>query len=225
MPRSFNGTSDLITADGARVTDGGAPFTIAMWLKAAGTASGDVYSEANTGAAGPFFQIAAASGKANFSMRSATGGAADASANSTATVFDSTSHHLALTQTTGNLMSLYIDAAADVTFTRTGNSNATSQPLTSVTFGALRRNTTSAFHAGVIAHLATWNRILAVQEVKSLAAGLLPSHLAPTHYWPLWGADSPEPDIVAVGIDGTLTGTTKGAGGPMVGLSMLKVAS
>ncbi len=73
---------------------------------------------------------------------------------------------------------------------------------------------------GSLAHVAYWSRALSAHEVVGLAAGMLPSHLGPDHYWPLWGADSPEFDQgLAAHVSGTLTGTARVID-PRVGISL-----
>jgi hypothetical protein len=121
-------------------------------------------------------------------------------------------------------MQLYVDGAADSSGTRTALSNSNSQTFNTTNIGVLVRNTTSNFYSGTISEVATWTRTLSQGEVTSLASGLPASHLAPAHYWPLWGVDSPEPDIgTAAHTTGTLTGTTA-VDGARVGKELLTTA-
>jgi hypothetical protein len=223
MGRSFNGTSDRIAVNAAHVTNGQNAFTIAMWVSAsiAQASSKDPYGEGFTGNTGPFFQIQGdASGHAVISARSGITGSSD-QITGTVAVFDATWHHLCVSQNAAAsaTFKLFIDAIADGTKTRTSLSNQGNQGFDTTTLGALVRNTIATFYGGKLAHVALWKRELSVGEIKSLAAGMLPSELAPAHYWPLWGTDSPEPDIgdhsIAAGVNGTLIGTTAASGGPM----------
>lgn len=231
MPRSFNGTSDLIHVDSAHLTNGATAFSIAGWVKSAATAFAMIYAETEPPSAGPlfFFSLSGSSphttgAQLEIEARSLSTGGVDEFQN-TATVADSTWHHVAVTQNASSLMTLYADGIADGTKTRTSLSNFNSQSFRAATIGAQTRSSTTNFFPGLVAHLASWTRQLSAREVLSLASGLLPPALGPAHYWPLWGVDSPEPDLVSVGTDGTLTGTAKGAGGPRVGLSMLRLAA
>ena len=141
-----------------------------------------------------------------------------------ATAFDTTWRPIAFTCDASHNYVSYANGAVDLSGTYA--SGGTFNSALRTTIGAITTSSgTGSFYGGAIAHVATWTRVLSAQEVKSLSNGLLPSHLGPTHYWPLWGVDSPEPDLVSGGVDGTLTGTTQGAGGPPVGLSLLRLAA
>lgn len=222
MSRSFNGTSDFIAANTAHVTNGGVAFTIACWVNASLAAANlkNLYGEGNTGAAGPFFQIQgeSVSGRLFISARSASTGGSNSLTGTSRPAFDSTWHHIAVTQTTGNVITAYVDGIADGTLTRTALSNSTTQVFNTTSWGTIVRNTNTTFLGGLIAHAALWTRTLSAQEIVSLAAGALPSLFAPVHYWPFWGTDSPEPDIGnhagVAGVNGTLTGTTAAGGSP-----------
>ncbi len=199
MARSFNGTSDHIDADAATPNlSGQQAFSLSIWVKGSiANASSKNPLSIGAAGAGPFFQFQGdASGKLVLGLRSATSGSTDLTT-STATVFDSTWHHICVTQPSGsNVVSIYIDGLLDHTFTRTSLSNSTTQTFTTLCFGAFHRSGTFAqFYGGVNAEIAIWARTLTLSEVKLLAAGHLASELGPAHYWPLWGADSPEPDI------------------------------
>lgn len=229
MPRSFNGTSDLIHADAAHLTNGATAFSVAGWIKSTAKAFAMIYSETNPTNTGPLFFFSLSGSAPNttglkleIEARSGGSGGVDEFQN-TVTVADSTWRHVAVTQSAAGLMTLYALGAADGTLTRTALSNSNTQTFSAVIIGADRLNVTTNFFPGLIAHLGTWTRQLVATEVASLAAGMLPPGLGCAHYWPLWGQDSPEPDVAAAGVDGTLTGTTLGAGGPPVTPSMLQL--
>lgn len=231
MPRSFNGTSDLIHADAAHLTNGATAFTVAGWIKSAAHPFGMIYSESNPTNTGPlfFFSLSGSSphttgAQLEIEARTLGTGGVDEFQNS-ATVADSTWHHVGITQNSSSLMMIYASGAADGTKTRTSLSNSNTQTFSATIIGASRLSTVGNLFSGLIAHLGTWTRQLAAQEMVSLAAGLLPPALGCAHYWPLWGVDSPEPDLVSAGVDGTLTGTTQGVGGPPVALSLLGLAA
>jgi hypothetical protein len=227
MARSFNGTSDWISCDGARVSDGSTAFSLSVWVKAGLKTFGMVYSETDGSNSRPLFFVcqngSSGGNGSKLELELSSIGGVDV-AISTGVFFDSTWHHLGLTQNASNLITIYLDGVQDSTFTRTSLSNSSGQNPPTVRWGASRlAASTGNLYAGSLAHGATWARQLSAAEIKSLANGLLPSHLGPAHYWPMWGGDSPEPDLVSGGTDGTLTGTTKTAGGPPVGPSLLSL--
>jgi len=229
MPRNFNGTSDWIVLDGARVSDGSTAFSLAVWVKSGLKTFGMVYSETNGGGSRPLFFVcqngSSGGNGSKLELELSSAGSVDV-AISSGVFFDSSWHHLGLTQNASNLITIYRDGVQDSTFTRTANSNSSGQSMPTVRWGASQLNaSTGNLYGGTLSDGATWTRQLSAAEIKSLADGMRPSQLGPAHYWPLWGADSPEPDLVSAGIDGILTGTARGAGGPPVGLSMLRLAS
>lgn len=217
MARSFNGTSDLIAVDGAVLnpTFSTSTFTVAGWLNGAAQQNKALYSEGRAATAA-FFYLATQNGTPNNKFLCAT--SSGAFATSTAVICDSTWHHVAVTFDGSGNWVMYVDGVSD----KTGHTVFGNLSLDRATLGALRRSTTGNWFAGGLAHWATWTRTLAAQEIVSLHNGMLPSLLGPTHYWPLWGADSPEPDLGnGTHGAGTLTGTgfVSGVGQP----SMLHV--
>lgn len=230
MPRSFNGTSDVIHLSAACVTNGGVACTIAGWIKTTPAAFKMLYSESNPTNTRPlfFFSLSGSSPHTTghqLEIEVASGSSVDVF-QSSVDIATSTWRHVAFRQDASNNMELWADGAVDGTKTRTSFSNSTGQTLTQAFLGASRLSTLGNTYPGTLAHWATWTRHLSDAEMKALANGLLPSHLGPTHYWPLWGVDSPEADIgTGTHVTGTLTGTTQGTGGPPVALSLLGLAA
>lgn len=228
MSRSFNGSSDVIHADAARVIGGFTiPFTVSAWINATPVAFASWYSEATTGSAGNLFLClldGTTGQRFEFEGRTATSGAVDVF-DGTAIIADNTWHHICLKQDGGNNNKFYVDGVLDLSFARTSRSNSSSQHGNNVTIGARQSASTTNFFNGKIAHIATWKREISENEVVSLAKGAPPTLFGPAHYWPLWGDDSPEPGLISSDTDGTLTGTTKGSTLPPVnGLSLLSIA-
>lgn len=197
MARSFNGTSDRIRADGAHLFGGaGAAYSVSLWLKVPALASSGstdfvIYSEANTGSTNNLFALMSLAATSLTDVRLFIKNSAQTAVdNVSGTAFDNTWHQIGYAQNASGSFARYLDGVS----TNTG-SYAGIATTNDVCFGALVRTTTTNFFPGALAHVATWNRQLAAQEMASLGAGLLPSHLGPNHYWPLWGVDSPEPDI------------------------------
>lgn len=223
MARLFNGTSGDGIADDAHVAVNSAGWTVAVWVKGAAQAAKGVYTEGNSGNSTPFVIIGSDStstSKMQFRVR-ANLSTQNATLVTTATVFDSTWHHFVARQTAANALATWVDGTADTS----GSWGPGAQTLNRVTIAATRTSgAAGSFFSGSIAHVASWKRALATQEIALLAAGVLPPHLAPDHYWPLWGADSPEPDLVLSGVDATLAGSPTLTPGPPAARSLFGVA-
>lgn len=196
MARSFNGTSDLITIDAVTaISTTSDAWTWAGWVKGAAQSTKAFVSQCanatnpqmyfGTDSSTPFnncrFLLVDVGGVTRVNMLI-----------STATVMDSTPHHVAVTWDSSANWVVYVDGVND----HSGStSSAVSIGTTRATFGCFRRSTNSDFLNGSLWDWARWSRALSAKEILSLANGLPPSHLGPDHYWPLWGLDSPEPDI------------------------------
>ena len=199
MARSFNGTSDNIAADAAAIWNANAAYSAAMWLngpqQSATPSEREFFAEAVSSGHNPVFALRngtlGSSKKAAIISRNAAGVGLIATTNTTADVLDSTWHHLGYTQDASGNWQLYVDGATDIS----GSFSPTTTSPNLFTMGCLRWNGTLDFFNGSMAHVAKWSRQLSAKEMASLATGMLPSHLAPDHYWPLWGVDSPEPDL------------------------------
>lgn len=225
MARNFNGTSDIIKASGANVWGRLTACSFAFWVNAAAQNNKNVYDESGANASNIFF-IGSDSVSPFRKLFVGTFNGSSVTVRSVSTVFDASWHHVAFCQAADGSYTLYIDGVLD------SSGSVFMQSITGfdrATMGAGNRGsgagTSSNFLNGILAHVATWTRQLAAGEAQSLANGLLPSHLAPAHYWPLWGVDSPEPDLTSPGVDGALTGTSQPAGGPPVNLSLLPLAA
>jgi hypothetical protein len=215
MARSFNGTSDLIAADLAHLYAIASAFSVAAWVKGAAQNNKGVYGEGISTSSNPLFLIGSGqttTSKARVSITTNSGGSALA-VESTATAFDSNWHHLCFTQDASRNYVLYVDGVSDHSATY---SSGTLSGINRAGIGLLRRNTNGNFFAGSIAEVCTLSRQLSAKEVLLLASGFSASHVAANHNWPLWGVDSPEPDIgTATMINGTLTGTSYSNGPPV----------
>jgi hypothetical protein len=215
MARAFNGTSDLITVSALAMATNTNLVTLAGWIKTTGAAGAIICSDTGTVR---FAQFNVAGAKLQLVLfQSGTARVWT----STASVNDGAWHHVAGVYN-GTAGFLYIDGALDTSTALTAtNVNAG----LNWRIGAQLPGVTQHFFAGSIAHPIIVSRALTAGEVKSVATGLLPSHLAPDHYWPLWGTDSPEPDVGnATHAAGALTGTTA-ANDPGVGLNLLTLTS
>lgn len=197
MARSFNGTSDVIRADGANLaTLESGNVSFAAWVKASGAITNAVYYGEGVNGNNPHLQWQTNSGKWRGFLRDVNGLSMINGVSSALTLADGTWHHFVYSQSlSGSTVSwqVYIDGAADST--AHGTYGSTNASCTRVSIGALARSTTTNFFAGTLLGVASWSRSLSAAEAKSLANGLPASRLGPSHYWPLWGVDSPEPDI------------------------------
>jgi hypothetical protein len=216
-----------IICDPATVGAVASACTVAFWVASTTTTGGwYAYGEASSSASQPLFGLGLASGTIRVFLRN--------DANSTllnvtltASVLDGNPHHVCYTQDASGNYVFYADGGVDHS-----GSHSTTGTLTvdRATIFALGRGSGTTIvsgtpFAGTMWEVATWTRQLAAAEVASLANGLPASHLGPSHYWPLWGVDSPEPDI---GIGSHVAGTLNGTGftsGPSarVGLGLVEV--
>lgn len=220
MARSFNGTSDLIAADLAASWTERVNYWVACWVNApqqAGTVSQRAFfSEGRRTVNQTFFLLTndtVANGKrAVISCRGDSGTGAQINAGTTAAVCDSTWHHFVYTQSVSGATTswkTYVDGVADVS----GSFTNIAATINQLAIGCARRAVNGNFYNGKVFEVAKGLRTLAANEAKLLAAGLPASHLGPDHYWPVWGVDSPEPDLgLLTHRTGTLTGTSFSAG-------------
>ena len=222
MARSFNGTSDDIVANAAASFSEQSAYTVAFWVKAPPNGSSPTsqtcWCEGANASNNQFIligkRVTGSSQQGIVTIRNNAGGTSQVNAVATnGVLFDSTWHHFMYAQNGAATCGYhyYIDGVLDKSGTYT--SGATT--INVLSMGCDTRNGgTAQFFNGTLAEVAKWSRQLSVSEAASLAAGLPASHLGPDHYWPLWGVDSPEPDIGAAShVTGSLTGTAFASGG------------
>jgi hypothetical protein len=216
MARSFNGTSDLIAADAAAAglfPADASPLTLAIWVNGAAASTKTAFNLGRSAAANASIVITSASNVGNRATRIVITDNANANhldVSGTAAILDGTWHHVCLTLDTSRNVKVYVDGTQDISTSYTSGGTYT---MGRVGIGCQRRSTNIQFFPGVLQDAAGWSRTLAAGEAASIGSGLPASHLAPDHYWPLFGADSPEPDIGTVAhVTGTLTGTTAARG-------------
>lgn len=201
-----------------------APYSFAGWFRHAATTSGlTFYAEGNRSNSTTHFLFSTGptSGKASIILRRDNATQPINSVSFATTVFDGTWHHVGYAQDGAGNWQCYVDGAADATAHGAFATGTTT--VNDVCIGALRGNTTSGqFTSGQCAHVATWARQLALQEFKSLANGMLPSHLGAAHYWPVWIAETTMPDVGASHTPLSLgNAPTTSASSPPVALRMV----
>lgn len=186
MARHFNGSSDRIDfALGLSL-----PVTIAAWFRTTATALGCII-DCDTGA----------SGGRNYQFRTTAAGKLEAiffsggspfTATGTTTINGGGWHHGAVVCPSSGVFTVYVDGVSDAT--SSSHSWAT-QAGTGTSIGSHHQGA-SQFFGGDIGDVAMWlGRALTVTDILGLAAGDPADLLNPTHYWPLWGVDSPEIDF------------------------------
>jgi hypothetical protein len=120
---------------------------------------------------------------------------------------DGTWHHFIFTIDGAGNYRYFVDGAAD----KTGTYTASATTIDELAIGCQRvGGVNGLFFPGVLAEVATWTAYLTLQDARTLYAGFPPSYVRRTllrAYWPLLGADSPEPDYSGGKFAGTLTGT------------------
>lgn len=191
MGRVFNGTSNFISADGANVVAIASAFSVSFWALMSATNENYLYTETSSGSDSPLFGIQIGTTGIDLFWRN-DGSTTLLAPGTFGGMSRNVWHHFCFTDDGAGHWKLYQDGstlgsgthALTGTFTRNR-----------VTFGAIRRSSTTNFWPGTLAQAASWTRLLSASEVLALAKGLAPSRLGPAHYWPLWGTDSPEPDI------------------------------
>lgn len=217
MARNFNGTTDNISADAAAGYSQQVAYTVAFFINAAapGTSVSQCpYGEGRSTTNNPFLIIENGNVSPFNTMfvttRGDAGGGSVLNQRTTAVLWDSTWHHFIYTQDGSGNWAFYVEGALD----KSGSFATSATTINRLTLGEFRGGSTQKPFAGKLAEVGVWHREISAGEAASLGNGLPASFLAPTHYWPLWGIDSPEPDIGGgTHTAGTLTGTTAATGG------------
>jgi hypothetical protein len=120
----------------------------------------------------------------------------------------------------GTTTRTYVDGVQDST--NAGNAFNTTTTIPTADFGTDEHNgagSYSRFFNGSIAEVAIWNVVLTVSEAAALAKGARSNTVRSASlkgYWPLGGAQSPEPDFSGLANNGTLTGTNPAFGPPLM---------
>ena len=216
MARTFNGTNQSISMASVPLSPNDAVISLAAWIKTSSTA-GVVFASDN-GSSARFCQFKVITSKLQLILFAA---GASRTWTGTSNVNTGAWVHVGCSYD-GTTGILYVNGVGEgsAALSATIGSDARNWR-----FGAQIAGVSQSFFTGPIAHGAMWKRALAAAEFKSLADGLLPSHLAPDHYWPLWGTDSPEPDIGTVAkVAGTLDNNPVFASGSPTSMELLTLA-
>lgn len=214
MARSFNGTTDRISLTlGATLG-----LTLCAWIKTTTASAAACIIDNDTGSAGGrAYQLRVGSGK--LQAITLTGSTVVTTTGAT-TINTGAWVHVAMTVPTSGVVTVYVNGVSD----GVSASHGWNVAGTAVNIGA-HNSGASQFFAGTIAECVLANSLLLpVRDLALLAAGVPASVLGVSNYLPLWGVDSPEPDIgIAAHAPGTLHGTSFAAG-PPVGRGLVTVA-
>ena len=182
-----------------------APLTLAAWFNSDdSTKSQDLVCITDTAGDQNYFQLTANS--ATKVVAVARDSAPANTATTTTNWSVNTWHHACGVFESSTSRLAYLDGGG----VGTNENNRTPAGLDVVSIGRLSRASATNYMSGRIAHAAIWNAALGADEVVSLARGFVPWMIRPESlvaYWPIWGNQSPEPDIIG-GANATVTGAT-----------------
>jgi hypothetical protein len=216
MARSFNGTSDLISANGSSIYSSG-NFSFSVWVFPL-TTSGvrNIFTTGTANPTGYSFQVRMDSTQFSFYTNS-NGGSDD---NLAAWVGGNTGNawfHLGGTWD-GASMKFYGNGTLQATTNPTHTNIGRQGTQNGIGVDNCDSASNIQFWDGSIADIAVWQGIVLTQtEITGLSKGTRPKDVRPGNikaYWPLYGLQSPEPDLSGLANNGTLTGTASAFGPP-----------
>lgn len=106
--------------------------------------------------------------------------------------------HIVGVESSSTLRTLYVDGRPEATNTTAITVNGLNQ----VVVGSRKSSTFGAFFTGTISEVAIWNVALSASEIKQLSDGVDPRKIRPSSplslvfYAPLWGASTPEVELI-----------------------------
>jgi hypothetical protein len=195
MARDLDGSADYLERTTAILT--ATPATFAIWFRAdTVTGSHRLITINDRGIAGDLLSLYQEA--ATLVAQHHDGGAGASSAVSSGTVVQDQWHHGAAVFDDDTNRHAYLDGGNKV-------SNSLVQNLVDVdttTIGSMDYTSRIQYFNGDVAEAAIWNVALTDGEIKSLAAGMLPSKIRSANllgYWPIYGLSSPEIDYSGKG--------------------------
>jgi hypothetical protein len=102
---------------------------------------------------------------------------------------------------------IYVNGS-ELSYSTTQDASGSRQADTGDSFFLGNRGAADATWKGFLAECAMYNVVLTVDEIKASMRLVWPRVSARVGYWPLYGRQSPEPDMSGNGNHGALTGTT-----------------
>ena len=211
MSRSFNGSTNYLSASGISISD--TPFTMSVWWKSKGLGSaspvGMCIGESGTGNNWFLWRL-----NTNKFMQIEEKDTVAGPGNSTqAATNDFSTWHLGVCVfSSHSSRSVFIDGTGKATVS--GARTATGFNMTVVGANSVPGNLWN----GNLAHAAIWNTDLTDQQVYSLLY-LYPNQVAVgnlVNYWPMTGNQSPEPDYGSGNLPLTVTGATFSTDNPNI---------
>lgn len=216
MARSFNGSSDHVTAGSAPVS--AAPLTLAGWVKPASvTGTNTLISLGPSADNNSRFQLRWVNTNGSAAVQA---GGTTSDALTTATLSIGTWVHLCAVYASATSRSIYLNGGGKVTDV----TNLTPTGINMTGIGRLERLSPGQFGNGTMAEVACWGAALSDAEVAGLASGVPAFRVLPASllfYVPLWGIVSPEIDLVNSGMTWTVTGTAAANHAPVAPFSGL----
>ena len=205
MARNFNGTTDYISAGAAGNLNYTTSFTFAAWIFPTTVSQFSAIVSHQTGS---YYLRLNSANHLDF-LRSQ---AADI-VQGTATLAANVWRHVGFVVDSAGNVQLYADGATDGANTAAG----LNAPTRALLLGSDDTPPNQPW-PGNIAEAAIWNAALTANEMKALALGRLPFGVRPASlqwYPPLYGLQSPEPDLSGNALNGTLTGTAQANHAPV----------
>jgi len=216
MARKADGAGNYLRSTAIEPLKGSAgPFTVALWFRATNNSQTNTYV-VNTGSA-TFDVFAVLYEYVNNTIEFFASGYSGTNprTNSGIVVADTAWHHIAYRKAASGISTW--DKFLDGVKTSINTSVAFTLSTTTSTFALF--DATAALGAAPskasLADVAIFNTSLSDDDIAALAAGAaLPHQFGPAFNWPLWGADSPEMNLVGGGATLTITGTVAAVDGP-----------
>ena len=189
-------------------------MTLACWFNPNDISDRSLVSILNTGAPSDnAFVLHTSSGDTLVHASVANGGGGTGSAASGGTVTTGAWHHAAATFFSTTSRNAWLNGVGGATDT-TACANPTGPNQAGLSAGGLGQT----YFNGAIAEAAIWDVALTAAEIATLARGVSPLLVRPGSllaYWPVYGTQSPEPDLKGAAAL-TITGTATAAAHPRV---------
>jgi Concanavalin A-like lectin/glucanases superfamily len=219
MARSFNGSSDHISLGTTKLPTGNSAISVAAWVMTNITSGSPVISCMGTDHSGgnqEYLFYLQGNNMPGEGVHFVTEfGSGSGKVTGSITVSTGQWYHVVATYD-GATNRLYVNGTAD---------GSTSYSSANFVYGVSRigdyvpsSGGESNFWNGNISEWAVWNVALSANEIAGLANSTIPCRTRPASlvaYLPLWGLQSPEPDLSGNQNNGVLTGTSYATHAPV----------
>lgn len=207
MARAFNGSSDTIAISSFPVAGSTVAYSIAAWIRPTSVSVIHSILGMDDGSPHRFLQFRV-SASAKLDLIQFTSASAATTLSSLTSITSNTWTHVG-----GSCPGTNNSGTSKVFVGGVLDNSATSkagQTVNAIGHADIGSRHGGDFFPGAIGYVAYWSAQIPDGCFSSMAAGASPLLFGPDHFWPLWGVDSPEPDLgVASHVTGTLTGTTQ----------------